>query len=190
MKKSQKIVALALGLGLIIFAIIYMSYTSGSITSSDYNKKTPVTLLEGGDINDIPFNLYSLEKGDKGNDAEVNLIVYEHYTEEDVAKFINAYIQSLVELGNNNVRINLYHLTASNLDIINDDSLLKGEESPAMLLYVYDNGKLYSQYDEAKVVTDINNKYDEEVKNPTGETEDLESIGSEIPLEKSDTSHK
>ena len=134
-------------------------------------------------------NSIIIEKDGKKS-TSVNLIIYEQYPEEDVAKFMNAYIKSLQELGNDDVRVNLYYLVASNLDIVNDDSLLKGEGSPATLLYVYDNDKLYSQYDETKIVTDINDENDVEVENPTGETIPLESLGSDIPVENEGSTQK
>ncbi|MFY0516229.1 hypothetical protein ACOMCU_00165 [Lysinibacillus sp. UGB7] len=108
----------------------------------EYDTKNSIELIEGGSIDDIKFNIHSIS-GDSESNQQINLMIYQNYTNEEIAKFVQAYADSVKHLNDRDVRVDIYD--GSTVVITEDvnSSELKGMP----LLYVYEDGKLYKQGD-------------------------------------------
>ncbi|MBG9694163.1 hypothetical protein ABD91_25865 [Lysinibacillus sphaericus] len=106
----------------------------------EYDTKNPIELIEGGSIDDIKFNLHSIS-GDSESKQQINLMIFQNYTNEEIAKFVQAYANSVKHLNDRDVRVDIYD--GSTIVITEDvnSSELKG----VPLLYVYEDKKLYKQ---------------------------------------------
>lgn len=146
------------GIGLLLGLTLLAGCSNGEHSSlKDYKTDNPIKIesVETGDINDINFNLYSINEHKKENSVEINLLTYGDYSEEEIAPFIKAYVESIEVKENKDVRVDIYHIDASGLDVVNDETLLE----KALLTYVYDDNVIYSQYtDEVNEVTDEEDK--------------------------------
>lgn len=112
----------------------------------EYKVDNPVELKAEGNINEITFNLYSINEGLKGSPTQINLFTYQNYDVKKMSVFMKGYVDSLKDLSNDigNIRVDVYKINSSQLDVINDKKLLSNKDV-AQLTWVYEKGKLYPQ---------------------------------------------